>query len=202
MTVTSMGAAGNLTALDGTFESGITGWSGTGGTLSWSSAQAQTGTRSALVTVSGSPTQAYIRPSGANLAPVNAGTQYRASGWIRSSSATATAGASIDWYDSGLNYLSTSFSGGALVANTWTQYSVTGTAPANAVYAGFGLGVAGSPANGTTVYFDNITWRAVDGNGGQLATVTRAINGISKAHVAGAAVRIWMPARWAPDVRG
>ena len=203
MTVTAMGAPGDLTYNDGTFESGITGWSGTGGTLSWSSAQAQTGTRSALVTVSGGPSQAYIRPSSTSFAPrVFDDRGYTARGWIRSSAALSTGGVSVDWFDIDVNYLTTSFSGGAVAANTWTQFSVTATPPANAYYASYGMTAAGSPPNGTLIYFDNVTFFAATGNGGQRATVTRAVNSIAKTVPRGSAVKIFQPLRWSPDVRG
>ncbi len=196
--ITSGGTAGSLAIVAGDMESGTTtGWSFTGGSGSSTTAQAQSGTRSLLLTVAGSPTQAYVRTSGTTYSPlVNPGFSYRPSGWIRSSAALSSGGVSIDWYDADVNYLSTSFAGSAVAANTWTSFSTTVTAPANARYAAYGLTAAGSPPNGTLAYFDNIDFQ-VTATGLQTATVIRGVNGSSKTGTAGAPVQVREAGRWA-----
>jgi hypothetical protein len=139
---------------DGDFESGVTGWFAVGGALSQSTDQAYDGTGSALVTVSGAPAQAYIRPDGpSNSTVVVPGRSYRVSGRVYSTEALADSGAAVDWYDGAVAYQSTDYSGGALAADTWTEFSGTFVAPIGAVYASHGL-TAVSPSNGTLVYFD------------------------------------------------
>ena len=149
-------AAAPLGTADGTFESGVSTWLATGGTFAQSSAQAHSGTKSGLLTTSGSPSQTIVRPAFANAAPVTAGTSYTAGGWLYSAAGYSSAGFAIDWYTSGNVYLSTS-SGttAAIPAGQWTFYQVTGTAPATAAFGEYGPTIGGTPPNGTAVFLDD-----------------------------------------------
>lgn len=136
------------------FESGVGAWTPIGGSFVSSSAQKHSGALSGLLTVSGSPVQAYVRQL--TRFPVTAGQSHTASMWLYSAAGYASVQAVIDWFDSGGSYLSSSTSGViALPAATWTQRTVTGTAPANAVTASFGPTLSGSPPNGTALFVDD-----------------------------------------------
>jgi hypothetical protein len=147
------GAASSATE---TFESGVGAWTPTGGSFTSSAVQKHSGTLSGLFTVSGSPTQAYVRQ--ATQIPVTAGVSHTGSMWCYSTAGYALVGAVIDWFDSGGVYLSSSSSGDvALPAATWTQRTVTATAPTGAASAIFGPTLSGSPPNGTALYLDDVS---------------------------------------------
>lgn len=199
VTVTRMSDVGSVANSDGTFETGaLVGWSGaTGGTLAVTTAQAHTGTRSALLTTTGTPTQTYFRDS-PNV-PVVAGVSYRLTGWLRSPTALANAQLSIDWFTAGSVYISTSAQTLALVANTWTLFDATYAAPGTAALAGYGPTMGASPATGSQVYCDDIDFLQATGviNYPQNATVTRSVNGVIKGQLVGAEVHIADPVRYA-----
>lgn len=188
MTATAIAAAaaGSLGIADGTFESGVSGWSPSGGTLAQSSAHAHGGTFSALLTVSGSPSQAFFRPNAQ--VPVNPGVTYTASVWLYSTS-TPNAQAAIDWYDVNGNYLSTSSGAIAAAGASFTQYTVAAAAPAAAAHAVYGPTLPGSPANGTALFADDVLFTALT----QVFTVTRSVNTVVKSQAAGTDVRLWFP---------
>lgn len=136
------------------FESGVSAWTGSGATVASSSSQAHGGTKSALMTVTGSPSQATLRPA-SNIA-ITPGTSYTASFWAYSAAGYASLQSVIDWFDSSGSYISTSSSGiSAIGAATWTQRTVTGTAPSNAYYASFGPTLGSNPPNGTALFVDD-----------------------------------------------
>jgi hypothetical protein len=190
MTVDAMSAVStfaNLATDPGTFESGVANWTAVGGAVTQSSAQAHTGTYSALLTVSGSPSQAYIRPSTAAVL-ATADTDYETTMWVRSPQ-TLTVLPAVDYLDDVFGYVGGTYgSPVVLVANTWTQLTTSGPAPAGAVYALYGP-TANTPANGNTLYVDDVEF-GVTGTNLQVATVTRSVNGIVKDHGSGAEVRL------------
>jgi hypothetical protein len=145
-----------LGTADGTFETGVASWTPASATFAQSSAQAHGGRFSGLLTVTGTPSQAFVRPALAASAPVTAGTSYTASGWLYSAAGYGNAGFAIDWYTSGGAYLSTS-SGttAAIAAGTWQFYQVTGTAPATAAFGEYGPTIGGNPPAGTAVFLDD-----------------------------------------------
>lgn len=180
---------------DGTFERGLGGWIGSGGTISLDTTLAHRGSNSAKLIVSGSPTQALIREHGTTL-PSAPGRTYTASMWVYCS-ATRTVTAVIDFYN-GATYLSSAFNAVAVTANTWTRISVdSGAAPASTTRIEYGPTMGSSPANGTTlntddidiVRTDSLSWR-------QLGTFARGVDGFTKALPANAHVRLATPARY------
>lgn len=134
-----------------TFESGVGAFSATGASIAASTAQAHYGTQSLLMTVVGTPGQAYARQIYGS--PVTVGRSYTATFWVYYP-AGGSVGAAIDWANSG-GYLSTSFSSTVVAAATWTQLTVTGTAPATATLASFGPTLA-SPGAGVQLYLDQM----------------------------------------------
>lgn len=136
------------------FEGGVAEWRVTGAGIAASTAQAHSGLQSLLMTVVGTPTQAYTRPIVA--IDVESARQYTATMWVYSPLG-GTVGAAIDWFDTANSYLDTSFASVVAAAATWTQVSVTGAAPADG-YAAFGPTLQGSPPAGTQLYLDDVTF--------------------------------------------
>lgn len=171
VTVTRASQPGSIqSTLDGSFEAGTTtGWSASNGTVAASSAQAWHGTYSALLTVTGTPTATHLRPS--SRAPVVAGETYRTRMWLYSPTGI-TAAVSVDWYNSGGTYLSTTSSNIVLAAATWTAVDTAHLAPATATTASYGPSMGGSPATGTQLYADDIDMSLQDGTN-QTLWVTR-----------------------------
>lgn len=213
----------------GTFEdaAGVSRWVGTNGVIALSSAQALSGTYSLSLTANGGTTTAAARQNGtANKALVTAGMQYRAEFLAYATVTVPSMQISIDWANAANSFISGSASGSvSLTAGSWTYFSVTATAPANAAYASYGPTLTGTPPAGTQVFVDNayiyptvrekstrwitsselpsafpmdvmiggekMTISAIHGQGEvQCAHVTRAVNGISKAHARGTGAQI------------
>jgi hypothetical protein len=134
-------------------------WSPTGGTAARSTAQQHGDTASLLLTVSGSPSQAYVRHPFVAVTP---GTTYYVSFWVYSPSGYADAGRAVDYFDSAGAYLSGTYPGGVvLAAATWTQFTFTSTAPVGAAYAAYGPTLGTNPPNGTTLYLDDVEFSAL-----------------------------------------
>lgn len=190
-TVTARAVGAALDLIDGTFESGVTGWTPTSATFA-PSTDARTGTGAGLLTVVGTPTQAFVRPDTAHYIPATAGTEYRCSMWVKASAAVS-AMAAIDWRDSSQAAISTSSGTSVtLTAGAWTLLTVTGTAPAGTAYLRPGPTVTGSPPTGTTLGVDDVATVATSTylTSPQSLTVARAVNGISKAQSSGTPVAL------------
>lgn len=139
------------------FDAGVAAWTPTNGTFVAASTPARSGATSGLLTVTGSPSTSYTRAQVA----VSASTSYTLSLWAYSTPGYSNVGASIDWYTSGMVYISTtSGPGTSLAAATWANRSVTGTSPANAAFAQFGPTLAGSPPTSTALYVDDVVFGA------------------------------------------
>jgi hypothetical protein len=183
--VTARAPGAALDAIDGTFESGVGGWTPTGCTFAASTAQAHLGSHSGLITVVGSPTQAFVRPDAAHYAPATAGAQYRHTVWVYAPVALPSVVAAIDWHTSGKVYVSTSSgSATAVPAGVWTPLTVTAAAPGTAAYARCGPTINSSPAAGTQLHVDDIATVATATYTGnpQSMTVIRGVNGVAKFH--------------------
>jgi hypothetical protein len=192
--VTARAAGAPIDLVDGTFETGVSGWTPTGGTLA-ASTDAHTGTGAGVLTVTGSPTQAFVRPDNAHQPAATAGVEYRYSVWVKAS-AGWTVLAAVDWLNSSHALLSTaSGTSVGLTAGVWTLLTVTATAPASTAFARPGPTLTVSPPTGTTLTVDDSvtvptsTYLASP----QSLAVVRSVNGISKAQTSGADVRLANP---------
>jgi hypothetical protein len=138
------------------FESGISPWGVSGGTVVQSSTQQHSGSFSAQITPSGTASMAQMN---SEVVPVVAGRQYTATGWMWATSAvTSNAQIGVAWYDSGLNFLGASGSTlSSLPATTWTQLTLTATAPAGAVYGQLVAQILGTPPATQIWYLDDIS---------------------------------------------
>jgi hypothetical protein len=193
--VVGMSLPDSVALADGTFEAGLGAWQGFGGTISLDSSIAHTGSKSAKLVVSGSPSQALIRPSSVTL-PSAPGRTYTASMWVYCS-VSRTVTAVIDFYN-GASYISSAFNAVAVTANTWTLISVnSGSAPATTTRIEYGPTMGSSPANGTTLNTDDIDIVRTDiQNWRQLGTLTRGVDGFTKALPANASVRLATTSRY------
>lgn len=136
------------------FESGLGSWLPVGGTSTFalSTVQVHSGTTSGLLTVGGSPTTAAARGSAVAATP---GRSYRLRYWVRCS-ASRTVTATIDWLDQVGGALSTSSSGTAVTANTWTLIEFDATCPDEAFLVRGYPAMGSSPANGTLLFIDDL----------------------------------------------
>jgi hypothetical protein len=183
MTVTAIGQS--VQVVDGTFETGVTGWTPTSGAFVQSTTFAHSGTHSGRFTSSGTPTQAYVRTQ----IPVSGGASYQLTFWMLSAAGYSNAQPTVDWFDINGLYLSTSnLAGVALVASTWKSFTLTATAPTHAAFGQYGATLGGSPPSGTVFYLDDVDMQAA---GSQAFTVTRGIDGVAKETNPGDAVNIW-----------
>jgi hypothetical protein len=194
VTMTACTVAGtNAMVQDGTFEAaagGVTGWSASGGSIAASAVFAHAGTQSALLTVSGTPTSAFIQTATGGT-PVTAGRSYTASAWVRSVVNLTDVHLFLSWYDiNGNNFAIDQTFGQALTSGSWVQRTLTATAPDGAVACQPGAMIFGPPASGTLLYVDDYLVTASD-YVYQTATLTRAVNGISKAMADNAEVHLW-----------
>lgn len=197
-TVVWMGLRNSVQTLDGSFETGVTGWTATNGTFVQSSAQAKTGTYSGLLTVTGSPTSAFIRPTA--MQAVTASTNYQARCWVYSPVWTNVT-LNVDWYTSGSVYISTGILSYTLTPATWTLMDGVLLSPSTAAFGIHGPVLAGSPTTGSLLYVDMIDMAPSlppdSGTVTQRAVLSRGVDGITKALPAGASVRVVNPMTWA-----
>ncbi len=198
MTVTTMAAASSdSTIISGTFESGVTGWDTSDITLAQSSTFAHAGTFSGRMTVTGTPTTAFIRWSTASRPRVTPGFEYVAGAWVRSVAGLTDVRISMDWRDADGTLISAPDSGAAsLSSGSWVQRTLTATAPDGAAYAAIGVQIRSSPSAGTLLYVDDVTLTCSAARF-QDVTLTRSANNVVKAHNAGDEFHISSPGRWA-----
>lgn len=183
---------------DSSYETGNPdGWTVNGGTstLTGDNSTAPYGTYVALITVAGSPGSVqFFDQYGSPGVPA---ATYKAIGWFRCS-VSRTIDVELVYYDSGFGSLGTSVNAYAITANTWTEISVTGTAPASTAYIYQRVSMNSSPANGTLLRvkgFDLI--RTDTDNGAQVLSLTRGTNGVTKTLSNGDEIHITTPGRWA-----
>jgi hypothetical protein len=148
------GGGGTLNA-NPDFDTNITGWNANGGTAVRVTTPVKVGTGAAQFTPNG---VAQFPSIECNPVPVTAGTVYRASAWIRCATAR-NVDLNINWFDGASAYLSTSTLTNTLVANTYTFYDGTVTAPANAATATIAPTVANFPPATDVIVVDEVRLR-------------------------------------------
>ena len=138
----------------GTISGGEEGWFGsTQATLLEDAANARTGNYSMRVLTNGTNMDFYA----GSYREVSAGDNYYLTGYVKKIGANGSAGVQITWYDKDKNVLSYSTNYNVSVPTSYTQYAVSATAPANAVYAKVS-GTVRSDANAGSYYFDDFTF--------------------------------------------
>lgn len=101
------------------------------------------------------------RCSGGNAA-VTAGVTYQYTGHLFSPVGLPTSVAvGIDWFTSGLAYISTSQTSAALTANVWKNITATAVAPGTAAFGAIRFSFFGTPGAGQILYGDDLYLTAV-----------------------------------------
>ena len=143
------------------FEANATGWGANNATsyIRDATVLASVGTGALLCTWNGAGLGAAypLAYSGARISNgVVAGQSYTWRIRVRDASAARNWFPRIEWYNSGLSFISASDGTPSMsVLSTWTEYTITATAPAGAVYATPMIGMSGAnPTAGHTTHID------------------------------------------------
>lgn len=189
MTVTGVGTG---TVLTDDFESGIGNWTANGSTIAAEASTVHGGSGSMQITSTAvanprAETVSYYRAFGGNW--------YTVSGWLRCTAAIAI---QLDayWYTPGAVFVSSSSNSISVSANTWTSFSANYQAPASVDALRLAAGFTGTPTAGRVMFVDDVSVTAMAGSTPQLLTVTRAVNGVSKALTDTAEVKLFTPRYW------
>jgi hypothetical protein len=148
---TRMGLA--LNANQG-FETGVSPWTVTNGTLVQSTAESYSGLHSALVTPNGVASQVSIT---SELLPCLPGQWVTVSGWSWLSVAvTGNLSLSISWFTVGGTYISSSVNYASSAATTWIDLVNPFQAPTGAYQFAINPALQGSPASSVRWYLDGL----------------------------------------------
>jgi hypothetical protein len=204
--------------LNSDFETSLTGWTGSGATIARVATPGTApfdGSWSMRITPDG---VAQFPNAGSDLIAVTTGQEYVLEGWLNCVTARSVA-LNINWFDAGSAYASTSSNDVVVAANTWTWFQLTATAPVGAAFANLAPTVTSFPPASDVLYADEIVFRRSSerampaefpfdirvggevmtvtsvsgGTSPQTFTVTRSINGVTKAHTVGTDVRLDIP---------
>jgi hypothetical protein len=139
------------------FETNITGWSGlNSATIVRTTADFYIGTASLQITNSASVNSGFSTTAITNT-NVTAGQTYTFSGYMKAQTGTIpNMNIFIIWYNSSLGEISRSISATATATTTWSRMSVTGTAPATAVYAYLRFARQNAATAGTVWFADGM----------------------------------------------
>ncbi len=151
------------------FESGVSPWTASNGTVTHSSAQAYEGQYSLLLTPTGGFTSAAALSEKVACLP---GVSYTVRARAYSPGGYSNVDTQVNWYNSAGTFLSASSTVFNLAAATWTDITAAFTGPANAYMAQIALQEAGSPSSAATIYFDQ-AWIYETYGGPQVATVAQ-----------------------------
>jgi len=182
--VSAAGGGGGTLNANPDFDTNLTGWNANGGTGIRVTTPVKVGTGAAQFTPNG---VAQFPSLECNPVAVTAGTIYRASAWIRCATARAI-DLNINWFDNASGYLTTSTLTNTLVANTYTFYDGTVTAPALAVTATVAPTVANFPPVTDVIVADEVRLRlpvasgdaATDLRNQYLAAMPEAVYGVRR----------------------
>lgn len=153
------------------FETNTAGWSTTGATLTRSTTRSHSGVASGLITVvSGTNPRIETSPH----SPVTPGSSYRVTGWLYLPAAVPTSvSVSINWFDSGNVYLSTSSNTNTTPRiGSWFLMDATFVAPVGAAFADVPVSIDGTPTAGIQLYCDDVYLIAIG-----TTTVTYSVTG-------------------------
>ena len=189
VTVASAGGPGNfLTGQNAGFDGGIGSWTGNGCAVSPVTSPVHSGTGALKMTATASGNMAGVSPG----MPVSPGDTVSGSAWFQAATTARTVAAALVFYNAAGGFISGIYPGGSAdAAGSWVQQLVSGTAPALAATARL-YAYADSVVLSEVHYVDDAVLADVT-SGVQAFTVTRAVNGVSKAQAAGADVRLWFP---------
>lgn len=136
------------------FESGTTGWTTVGGTLTTVSTPVYDGTLSGRFTPDGTTATVQVKPS--THATVSPNVVYTFSGWIYTQVARRIELRAI-WLDNTNTFISNDIITMQLQPTTWTFFSGNFTAPSNAASADVAPTMTGTPPATNVIYLDDIS---------------------------------------------
>lgn len=143
------------------FETNVNSWTGiNGATLSRTTAQFHEGVASLRITPDGVTAAPRAQSEALTAVP---GRYQQVTGWLRSPGATPTVGMTIRWFSDGAGtaFISSAGTLAAIVASTWTSYTVTAFAPSNALSYRIAAEYSGTPTAGQLLDCDELTGRAL-----------------------------------------
>lgn len=147
---------------NGDFEIDLSGWTGNGATLSRvptpNGTQQFGGNWSMQITPDG---VSEFPNAGSDLFPVTPGRTFTATAWLRNA-ATRRMSLSLNWFDSGFNFLSNDFRDQTVQADVWTFFDVQGTAPGAAAYANIAPTIPSFPTTAQIGHADEVFIRSVE----------------------------------------
>jgi hypothetical protein len=141
------------------FESGTTGWSATGGTLSAITSGARSGTTTGQLVPDGVTATAQVKPS--SHTPVTAGSTYVFSAWLQCAVARVVELRAI-WLDGSNVFISNNVVQITVTSGTWTYFTATLTAPAGAASADIAPTMTGTPPASNVLLVDDVVLKPVD----------------------------------------
>jgi hypothetical protein len=171
-----------------TLDASTTDWWGNGGTLTHETTVTHSGAGSAKL-VTGAGSDPRIEAAANGLYPVQPGDTATASVWLRADTAR-TLRLDINWFNTSSTFVSKVSTTAAVAANTWTQFTLTATAPAGAAGMDITGTNDGTPGAGRVLYLDDASLTATRQ---QTLTVVRSVNGVAKTHSSGAAIDLASP---------
>lgn len=143
------------------FEANVSSWTGlNGATLSRTTAQFHEGAASLRITPDGVTAAPQAHSEALTAVP---GRHYQVTGWLRSPGTTPTVGVKIHYYSdaAGTAFIASFGTLAAIVASTWTFYTVTAVAPSNAQSYRISAEYSGTPTAGQLLDCDELTGRAL-----------------------------------------
>ncbi|MFC8365588.1 carbohydrate binding domain-containing protein [Streptomyces griseorubiginosus] len=171
-----------------TFETALAPWTGNGAAVARVNTVAQSGSWSMQITPNG--VASSPRAESETFA-VTGGQSYKAEGWLRCVT-SRTVSLNVNWYDSSGVYITTSFNSQAVTANTWTQFSGTFSAPANAAFGQLAPTVPSTPPASDILYVDEV--RLLRSTGSSSPAVQTVVTSLVAAQQYTASAYVWVPA--------
>jgi hypothetical protein len=156
---------------NGAMAGSVTGWTGSGGTLTYSTTQSLSAPGSARLVPTGAA-DAYVGTTTPVLLS-NGTTTYEASAWIRPDTALKTIKVQLFFYDVSNTLLATITNTMVPTAVAWHYVAAVGdcAAVAGAAKVGMGIGLTGTPAGTDAFYADDLVLRGTSSDLGiRLAT--------------------------------
>ncbi|MDG4792019.1 carbohydrate binding domain-containing protein [Micromonospora sp. WMMD1102] len=150
------------------FETNAASWTGVGGTVARSTAQFHEGAASLLLTPDGVTATVEAR---SEMVPVAVGQRYRASVWVRCSSARSITLALV-WFNSIGGTITAATQSASVSAGVWTLIEFERSAPdlpSIATQARIAVSLASTPPAGHTTWIDEARLRLVGAGGGMYA---------------------------------
>lgn len=154
--VWTVAASSLITNFD--FETNLTGWAGDGSTISRVATPGNApfpGSWSLQMVPDG---VAEFPNAGSSTFAATVGVSYTVSGYLRCAT-SRTVELNLNWFDSGVNYLSTDSVSASVTANEWVWFEGSATAPASTAFVNAAPTLSAFPPSADVVWADMITIR-------------------------------------------